>query len=321
MAEVWILAETRDTTIKPVTFELLSVARELAAGDLVTAVLVGHEVTNSAAEVGAHGADKILVVDDPRLAQYSPDGWAAAIARLAADRQPAIIVGAATTRGRELTPRLAAHLGVGLAADAVELSLVDGRIHAVRPIFAGKAIAHVQVNSDPQVATIRPGSYPPSGTAGAGEVVAVTLGDFGAGAIATGIEAIESSRPDVAEADVIVGGGRGMGGPEHFGLIEELADELGAGVAASRAVVDAGWRPHGDQVGQTGKTVSPSLYIACGISGAVQHLAGMKTSKTIVAINKDPEAPIFSVADYGIVGDVFEVLPVLTKAVREQASG
>jgi electron transfer flavoprotein alpha subunit len=187
-------------------------------------------------------------------------------------------------------------------------------------VFAGKALATVELRHSPQVLTVRPNSVPAAAPAGAGAIEDVPVEDYRPGAVVTGWATSSSSRPDVAEADVIVSGGRGLGGPEHFYLIEELADALGGAVGASRAVVDAGWRPHSEQVGQTGKTVSPSLYVACGISGAVQHLAGMKTAKVIVAINKDADAPIFSVADYGIVGDVFEVIPAVTRAVNELAS-
>jgi len=319
--QIWVLAETRDGAVRRITYELISAARALDAGASVTVVLAGSGVAGLAAELGAHGADCVLVLDDPRLAAYSPDGWAAALAVLAAEQKPGAILGSTTARGRDLTPRLAAALGVGVASDAIELGLDGGRLVALRPVYAGKALARVRVLSDPQVATIRPNSFPPCETPGAGEVVAASLGDYVALASVTGVEAVASARPDVAEADIIVSGGRGMGGPEHFHLVEALADELGAAVGASRAVVDAGWRPHGDQVGQTGKTVAPTLYVACGISGAVQHLAGMKTSKYIVAINKDPEAPIFSVADYGIVGDIFEVIPAVTEALRAFKQG
>lgn len=316
MAKVWVLAETRDGALKKATFELLTVARALAEDGGVTAVLAGHGVAPLAAELGARGADAVLVLDDERLAQYSPDGLAKALATLVAARGPDLVLGSSTARGRDLLPRLAAELGVGVASDVVALAWVDGALEAERPIFAGKATARVRVSSRPGVATVRPNSYPASTAPGAGEVEAVALADYAAQAVVTATEVSQSTRPDVAEANIIVSGGRGMGGPEHFALLEALADALGAGVGASRAVVDAGWRPHADQVGQTGKTVAPTLYIACGISGAVQHLAGMKTSKVIVAINKDAEAPIFSVADYGIVGDVFAVVPALTAAVK-----
>jgi electron transfer flavoprotein alpha subunit len=321
MKTIWVLAETRAGAVKPVTYELVSAARALSAEATLTALLVGHEVAGLAADLGAHGADRVLLLDAPELARYSPDGWGTVIAELARAESPDVLLAGATARGRDLTPRIAAALGVEMASDVVDLAEVDGRIRAVRPIYAGKALAQVHLQGDPQVLTLRPNAYPPSQQPAAGQVERVSGPAFTPAAVVVATEVVDSARPDVAEADIIVSGGRGMGGPEHFGLLEALADELGAAVGASRAVVDAGWRPHGDQVGQTGKTVSPTLYIACGISGAVQHVAGMKTAKTIVAINKDRDAPIFSVADYGIVGDVFAVLPALTEAVRRLHQG
>lgn len=323
MDEIWVLAEVRDGKVKRVTFELLTAARQLAGEQAVTAVLMGAGVSGLAAELGERGADRVLVLEDARLERYSADGWAAVLAGVARQRAPKLILAPATARGRELAPRLAAELGVGVASDVVGVAWHDDHLEAERPIFAGKATARVRVKSVPAIATVRPNSFPPTATAATtaaaqtADIETVAVGDYAARAEVTDTEVTASTRPDVAEADIIVSGGRGLGGPEHFHLLEDLADQLGAGVGASRAVVDAGWRPHGDQVGQTGKTVSPTLYIACGISGAVQHLAGMKTSKYIVAINKDREAPIFSMADYGIVGDVFAILPALTEAVRE----
>jgi electron transfer flavoprotein alpha subunit len=321
MATVWVIAETRDGAVKRTTLELLTAARTVAAGGPVTAVLAGHGVAGLAADLAGQGAEHVLVLDDARLAQFSADGYAAALADLAAARVPDIILGSSTARGRDLVPRIAAILGVGLASDAVAVAVDAGQIVAERPIYAGKATVKVRIVSSPAMATIRPNSYPVAAQGGAGTVEAVALGDYAARAVVTGVEGSPSTRPDVAEADIIVSGGRGMGAPEHFKLIEDLADALGAAVGASRAVVDAGWRPHAEQVGQTGKTVSPTLYVACGISGAVQHLAGMRTSKYIVAINKDREAPILSVADYGLVGDVFEIIPALTAAVRASKQG
>lgn len=316
MTSIWLLGETRDGAVRRTTFELISAARSLAAETSVTAIVVGHGMDAAAAEIAGAGVT-VKVLDDPRLANYSADGWSELIAQLVRDGAPDVVLGSATVRGRDLTPRIAGIAGAGLASDAVEIALEGGALTAVRPIYAGKAIAHVRVTGSPVFATIRPNSYPAAVAAGSpGPVERVPVGEYRARAVVTGMEAAASTRPDVAEADTIVSGGRGMGAPEHFHLIEALADALGAAVGASRAVVDAGWRPHSEQVGQTGKTVSPSLYVACGISGAVQHLAGMKTSKVIVAVNKDAEAPIFTVADYGIVGDVFEVLPALTDAVR-----
>jgi len=317
MADIWILAEVQqsaDSTavgLRRVTHELVTAARGVAGGNRVCAVLAGHGVAHLA---GAIGADTVYVMDDPALAAYSPDGWAKAIAAVAAERKPGIILGASTARGRDLTPRIAAILGAGLASDCIELGTDGTALTALRPMYAGKALARVRVTSQPAMATLRPNSYAPAADAGA-SIVGPPV-DASGRAVVTRVELTASTRPDVSEADIIVSGGRGMGGPEHFAMLEQLADALGAAVGASRAVVDAGWRPHSDQVGQTGKTVSPSLYIACGISGAVQHLAGMKTSKLIIAFNKDAEAPIFSVADYGIVGDVFEIVPAFTEAVR-----
>jgi len=319
MTAIWVLGETRDGALRRVTSELITAARQLSDGATLTVVLVGPGLDQAANAVAAQCADRVLVLDDARLADYSPDGWAAAIADVARSHDPDVILGSATSRGRDLTPRVAANLGVGLASDVVDLTLGDGVLDAVRPIYAGKALARVRVHSRPHIATVRPNSYPAATAGGSTAAVErVTVGDYAPGAVVTGTEPAASSRPDVAEADIIVGGGRGMGAPEHFALLEALADELGAAVGASRAVVDAGWRPHSEQVGQTGKTVSPTLYIACGISGAVQHLAGMKTAKVIVAVNKDREAPIFGVADYGIVGDVFQVVPELTAALQRQ---
>jgi len=321
MAEIWTLCDARAGELRPSSLELIGAARSLGDDNRVTSVLIGSGVAGLADQLS--GADAVLAIDDERLERYSPDGWARILAGLVSERAPDVVLASATARGRDLAPRVAAILGVDIASDAVEISLDAGRLNCVRPIYAGKALARVRVSDDPQLVTVRPNSYPAAGGgSGAPAVELVTPGDdYRAGAEVVEVEQSSSERPDVAEADVIVSGGRGMGGPEHFALLEDLADALGAAVGASRAVVDAGWRPHGEQVGQTGKTVSPSLYIACGISGAVQHLAGMKTAKTIVAINKDPEAPIFSVADYGIVGDVFEVLPELTAAVRAQRGG
>jgi electron transfer flavoprotein alpha subunit len=322
MTTIWVLGETRDGSVRRVTYELLTAARGMAPEATVTVVLLGEGLDAAAADIAAHGADTVLVIDDPRLAHYSPDGWASVIAGQATEAHPDVILGSSSARGRDLTPRVAAVLGVSMVSDVVEAALVDGALQAVRPIYAGKALAHVRAVGTPKVLTLRPNSYPAAdatGTSGAVSRVALTPSD--GRAVVGEFELAASARPDVAEADIIVTGGRGMGGPDNFHLIEDLADALGAGVGASRAVVDAGWRPHSEQVGQTGKTVSPSLYVACGVSGAVQHLAGMKTAKYIVAVNKDPEAPIFAVADYGIVGDVFDVLPPLTEAVKQTRSG
>ncbi|MFQ5594288.1 MAG: electron transfer flavoprotein subunit alpha/FixB family protein [Anaerolineae bacterium] len=320
--DILVIAEQRDGELKKVTFEILGKAQALAAelGGQAAAVVLGNGVADTAGTLAQYGAGKVYVGDDPALDAYSPDGWASVIAELAGRTEPAAILGPATSFGKDLLPRVAAKLGAGVASDVTGLEVSDGRLLIKRPIYAGKAIATVRVNTDPQVATVRPNTFPvrdPDAGANA-DVEALDLAGYEALAVATDVVTAGGEKLDVAEAEIIVSGGRGMGGPENYHILEELAAILpNAGVGASRASVDAGWRPHADQVGQTGKTVSPNLYIACGISGAVQHLAGMKTSKYIVAINKDQEAPIFKVADYGIVADLFDVVPKLTEEVKK----
>lgn len=320
--DILVIAEQRDGQVKKVTFEILGKAKELASelGGQAAAVVLGDGVADMADTLAQHGAGKVYVADDAALGEYSPDGWATVIADLAERTEPAVILAPATTFGRDLTPRVAAKLGAGVASDITGFELSDGRLLIQRPIYAGKAIATVRVNTDPQVATVRSNTFPvPEPDEGASaDVETLDVSGYEAKAVVKEVTTAAGEELDIAEADIIVSGGRGMSGPEHYDVLEELAEVLpNASVGASRAAVDAGWRPHADQVGQTGKTVSPSLYIACGISGAVQHLAGMKTSKYIVAINKDPEAPIFKIADYGIVADLFDVVPKITEEVKK----
>jgi electron transfer flavoprotein alpha subunit len=285
--------------------------------ELVT-VIVGDAVAQLAPALGSYGAARVLAVEDPRLKYYSTTAYAKVVAEIARAEQASILFFASTQMGKDLAPRVAAKLEAGIAADCTAIRVEGNDIIATRPVYAGKAMVDIKVASPVKLFTLRPNVF----TATSGEAKAVALekrapalADADFGAKVTGVKVAEG-RPDVTEAGIVVSGGRGLKGAEHFHLIEELAAVLGAGVGASRAVVDAGWRPHDEQVGQTGKTVSPTLYIACGISGAVQHLAGMSSSKYIVAINKDKDAPIFQVADYGIVGDVFEVLPALTRELQ-----
>lgn len=320
--DILVIAEQRDGDLKKVTFEILGQAKELAAqlGGQAAAVVLGTGVTDTAGLLARHGASKVYVGDAPALSAYSPDGWATVIANLARRTEPAVILAPATSFGKDLVPRVAAKLDAGVASDVTGLRISDGRLLITRPIYAGKAIATVRVNTDPQMATVRSNTFPvpEPDPAAVADVEALDVAGYEAMAIARDVITAGGEKLDVAEANIIVSGGRGMGGPEEYGVLEKLAAVLpGAAVGASRASVDAGWRPHADQVGQTGKTVSPSLYIACGISGAVQHLAGMKTSKYIVAINKDAEAPIFKVADYGIVADLFDVVPKITEEVEK----
>ncbi len=313
-------AEQRDNRFKKSSFETVKAAKGIAdqLGAECIALVVGSGVEGIAGALGEYGASRVLVVDDPKLAQHSNTAYSRIIAEVASKEGAQIVFLPASQMGKDLAPRVAIKLKAGLAADCVALKADGGDIIATRPVYAGKGLVDVRVKTGIKVFTLRPNVFTagaPQGVAGNIEKVSVSLdpGDFGSTVkevkVATG-------RPDVTEADIIVSGGRGLKGPENFHLIESLADVLGAGVGASRAVVDAGWRPHDEQVGQTGKTVSPTMYVACGISGAVQHLAGMSSSKCIVAINKDKDAPIFQVADYGIAGDVFEILPELTAQLK-----
>ena len=320
--KILAFAEQRDGVIKKSSLEAAQAAAGLAskAGGTCTGLVVGSGVAAQASELGAYGLGRVIAVDQPDLARHSNTAVAKVIAEIAQREGADVVVLSASQTGKDLAPRVAVKLGAGLAADCVALALDGASIVCTRPVFAGKALVDVTVEAPVKVLTLRPNVFtatPGQGTATV-ETATVQLGAGDFGAVVTETK-VASGRPDVTEADIIVSGGRGLKAPEHFRMIEELADALGAAVGASRAVVDAGWRPHDEQVGQTGKTVAPTLYVACGISGAVQHLAGMSSSKYIVAINKDKDAPIFQVADYGIVGDVFEILPELTARIRAMA--
>lgn len=312
--------EQRGGELKKNAYETVTAARNLAlqSGGSFSALLVGDKVAGLAEKLAPYGAADVIVVEEPRLAQYASGAVANAIATVAKNEGADVVLVSNTSHGKDLAPRVAVRLGAGIAPDVVALTINGGDIVATRPVYAGKARVDVKVSSPVKVFSLRPNVFTASASDGAAPTVRsaqVTFGekDFAAKVVET---RVNTGKRDVAEADIIVSGGRGLKGPENFNLVEELAEALGGAVGASRAVVDAGWRPHGEQVGQTGKTVSPSLYIACGISGAVQHLAGMSSSKFIVAINKDKDAPIFSVADYGIIGDAFEVMPILTQEVK-----
>jgi electron transfer flavoprotein alpha subunit len=314
---VLVIAEQRDGVLKKVAFEMLGAGAEMAAalGGGVEAALLGSELGGMPDTLAQYGATKIYVADDEGLAAYSSEGYTDTLAAFVGKIEPAIILVGATAMGKDLAARLAARLGVGLASDCTALEIDGGRLLATRPIFAGKALARVKLNGDPQMATVRPNvlAAPEPDAAAVATVEPVAAVVDNVRATVVDIVGAGEGEIDVAEADIIVSGGRGVAGPEGFAPISSLAKTLGAAVGASRAAVDAGWIEHSHQVGQTGKTVTPNLYIACGISGAIQHLAGMKTSKAIVAVNKDPEAPIFKVANYGIIGDLFEVVPLLEK--------
>ncbi len=317
MAKILTVIEQREGSIRKASLEALSEARRAAAGGDVAAVLIGSGVEGLAGSLAAWGAAKVYVVDDDSLAAYSSEGYAAAAAAAVEAFGPDVIFVPATTMGKDFSGRLAAKLGVGCIPDVTAVSVDGGTVTAVRPVYSAKAFATVEANTSPVVVTLRPNVFTAEESSAAGEVEKLPAPQVAIRAKVTETIPSAGDEIDVAEADVIVSGGRGLKAAENFKLVEELAKELNGAVGASRAVVDAGWIEHSHQVGQTGKVVTPSLYIALGISGAIQHLAGMSSSKVIVAVNKDPEAPIFKVADYGVVGDLFQVVPVMTEEVKK----
>ena len=319
---ILVYIEQRDGAIRPVAREALGEAKRLAAtlGGPVVGVYCGTS-DGALASLGEVGAEQVLFAKHDAFAQYDGAGYAVAVAAAAKSVNPKVVLFGASALGKDLAPRVAALLGVGLASDCTSLDASGGKLTARRPIMAGKAFEKLGFPLTPALATLRPkvfaAAVPEAGKQAQVAPLAFTWDAAAPRAVVTGRTGAPGGKPDLTESEIIVSGGRGLKGPEHFALVEALAEVLGATVGASRAVVDAGWRPHGDQVGQTGKTVSPKLYVAVGISGAIQHLAGMSSSRCIVAINKDAEAPIFKVADYGVVGDLFEVVPALTEAIRK----
>jgi len=317
---VFAITEQRDGVFRKISFEAVSEGRRIADGlgaDLC-AVVVGSGIEGIAGDLQKYGPDKILVADDAGLADYTTSAYTNVIADLIQATDPAVIVLGASAQGKDLSARLAARLDAGLAMDCTGVKIDDGKLTCTRPMFGGKIFADVEFDSAIQIVAIRPNvmDIVESAKEGAIEKPAVQLGEVKTAIVDKSMDT--GDKIELTEADVVVSGGRGTAG--DFGAIEQLAAAFGGAVGASRSAVDEGWRPHSDQVGQTGKVVSPVLYVACGISGAIQHLAGMSTSKYIVAINKDAEAPIFSKADLGIVGDLFEVIPAVTEEVKKVKS-
>ncbi len=306
-----VVEDDRQGNPKKVMAEVLGEAERLASqtGGQVEAVWLTDKATEAGIkQLGEWGAKRLLLAENAAFAPYRGEVWAPVLAELVQKESPQAVFGAVTTRQREVMARLAARLGAGISADSMALALEDGKLVATRPVYAGKLLAKMTWAKTPWLATLRPNVLV--------EKPAVTL----PGAAMSLVERREESStglPELAEAEIVVSGGRGLKGPENFVILESLAKVIGAAVGASRAAVDAGWRPHRFQIGQTGRTISPKLYLGFGISGAIQHLAGMRTSKVICAINKDPEAPIFKIADYGIVGDLFEVAPLLEKEFKK----
>jgi electron transfer flavoprotein alpha subunit len=321
---IWVIVEQSKGTVRKVSLELLSQGRKLAdeKGEELVAVVLGQGIGSLAQQVAQYGADKVFLSDDVNFTNYTTGAYTSVVAKLVRENEPSLVLFGNTAVGKDLAPRVATRVGVDVAVDCVDMeSDQEHYVILTRPIYAGKAFAKVAaLSARPIMATVRPNSFPVADPAAKDAQVINVAPEIDANdlrAILKDVLAQASGRVDLTEANIIVSGGRGMKGPENYGILEELADCLGAAVGASRAAVDAGWKEHKFQVGQTGKTVSPTLYIACGISGAIQHLAGMGSSKVIVAINKDPEANIFSVADYGIVGDLFDVVPVLTQECKK----
>ncbi|MFI8996642.1 electron transfer flavoprotein subunit alpha/FixB family protein [Streptomyces sp. NPDC053542] len=316
MAEVLVFVDHVDGAVRKPTLELLTLARRI--GDPV-AVSLGNGAADTAAALAEHGAVKVLTADAPEFGEYLVAPKVDALQAAYEAVSPAAVLLPSSAEGKEIGARLAIRIGSGIITDAVDLENSDEGPVATQSVFAASFTTKSRVSKGTPVITVKPNSAAPEAAPAAGtvEALAVTVADSSKGTKVVSRTPRESTgRPDLTEAAIVVSGGRGVNGAENFPVIEALADSLGAAVGASRAAVDAGWYPHTNQVGQTGKSVSPQLYIAAGISGAIQHRAGMQTSKTIVAINKDEEAPIFDLVDYGVVGDLFNVVPALTDEVK-----
>ncbi|MBI2093019.1 MAG: electron transfer flavoprotein subunit alpha/FixB family protein [Deltaproteobacteria bacterium] len=320
MSNILIVAEHAEGKIKKYSLELACKGAELAnkTGGKAVALVIGGIAKDVAAEFGEYGIKKVVIAENPSLKFYSAESYSKVVSEAVTFEKASIVIGSASPLGKDLLPSVAAKLGVGFAQDCVSLDVEGSKLKVRRPVFAGKALMDFVFQSSPQVATARPNSFPIAKSGSSAPEIILLASDGGAiRAKVKEIKQVEKGETDVAEADIIVSGGRAVGNPENFKIIYDLAHVLHGSVGASRAAVDAGFISHDHQVGQTGKTVNPKLYIACGISGAIQHLAGMRTSHVIVAINKDAEAPIFTKADFGIVGDLFKIVPLLTEKLKK----
>ncbi len=321
MAGVLVFCEIKDGKLKKTSREALSIGRQLAAaagGDLM-ALVAGEGANAQAADAGKYGAKKLYSATHQQLAQYGSESYTALLAQVNEAAKPAVILLPGSANGRDVAPRLAARLNTGVASDVTSLKFDSGKLRARRPLYSGRAFATVEIDAVPAIATCRPNAFPAEEVGGGGpaEVVEFAFAPIEAKAKLLESKVSEAGELSVAEADIIVSGGRGLKEAANFSHVRDLAHAIGGAVGASRATVDAGWIDHQHQVGQTGRVVSPNLYIAAGISGAIQHLAGMSSSKHIIAINKDQEAPIFRIADLAVVGDLFAILPALTEEVKK----
>jgi electron transfer flavoprotein alpha subunit len=319
--DILVFGEMREGELKKIIKELITGARIIseAGGSKIEAIIVGKGAGEAAEGIRNLGLSKITAVEGEGLSNYSTEGYATVLSDYIKSMEPAYVLLGATSMGRDLAPRTAARVDGVMFSDCVDLKMEDSRVVVKRPVYSGKLFVEIAPKTEPVFITIRPNNLPPAGDEGDGTEVTRITSDISEDlirAIATEIVPLEGGRPDITEADVIVSGGRAMKDKSNFSILGELTDLLGGAVGASRAAVDAGYAPQDIQVGQTGKIVNPKLYVACGISGAIQHLAGMRTSKVIVAVNKDPNAPIFEKADYGIVGDLFDVVPLMTKEIK-----
>ena len=321
---VWVFGEQRDGKVAPVVFELINIGRDLARdrNTELSVVILGDDLSEAVKDLASYPVDKVYVYEAPELAVYDAERYCRVLTDVMREHKPEIVLAGATTTGRSFMSGVAIQLYTGLTADCTGLEIgEDGLLHQTRPAYGGNIMATILCPyTRPQMATVRHKVFPTSAKRceGEAEIINLTPKPTLFGSRSKFLEFIETvgERVNLVDADIIVSGGRGLGGPENFAIIRELADELNAAVGSSRAAVDAGWIPYAHQVGQTGKTVCPKIYIACGISGAVQHQVGMKSADIIIAINKDPNAPIFDIATHGFVGDLFEVVPALTKKIK-----
>jgi len=314
---ILVFIEQRGGHLRKASLEALSEAVRLASGQAVTAVLIGENIKGLVPSVAKYGASKVFIADKGDFAQYSTEGYAAAFADAIKQAQPQYVFAASTSMAKDLLPRLAARFDAPLVTDVMVIKTEGANLLPVKPMYSGKTYGTYVFDAEFAFITIRPNVFAATESSGAGEIVELSATADKVRAKVTETHTSAGQKVELSEAAIIVAGGRGIKGPENWPVLQSLCDELGAALAASRAVVDAGWIDHQHQVGQTGKTVSPQLYIACGISGAIQHLAGMSSSKVIVAINKDADAPIFKFANYAVVGDVLEVVPKLTEEFKK----